>query len=52
MRDTLQEKYDNASDKWQEGDKGQECEQNISDIEGIINELTCIEDSINDLAEE
>lgn len=47
-----QESYDNKSEKWQEGDKGQEEQENISSLEDITNSLESVHGDIENLFEE
>lgn len=47
MRDKKQTYYDGKSEKWQEGDKGTEIQQDISDLESIISDCESLVDNIN-----
>jgi hypothetical protein len=41
-----QDKYDNASDSWQESDKGDECQDDITNIDAIVESLGTVIDDI------
>lgn len=47
-----QNSFDSKSEKWQDGDKGQEIQGNISDLENIISELESTYDNIDNLFQE
>lgn len=49
---TRQDSYDNKSEKWQDGDKGQEEQENISALEDIVNNLESATNDIDNLFEE
>ena len=39
IRDAEQEKFDSRSEKWQEGDKGQEAQTNIDELDSLAGDL-------------
>jgi hypothetical protein len=48
VRDDEQEKFDEKSDAWKEGDKGQEAEANIETLSGVVDALEGIDSEIED----
>jgi hypothetical protein len=45
IRDALQEKFDNASERYQEGEKGQAMEEQIGKLDDLILDLESAEDA-------
>lgn len=45
IRDEWQEKYDNASENWQEGEKGQALEEAIGNLDDLITNLEFADDA-------
>lgn len=52
MKEKRQESFDSKSDKWREGEKGEEEEQNLSDLEEITDAAQELYDKIENLFEE
>jgi hypothetical protein len=52
MKDSRQDAFDNKSEKWQEGEKGEEESENLSSLEDIVNELESTFSNIDNLFEE
>lgn len=46
-----QDKYDKASDKWQESEKGDECQQDILDADDIANDFDTVITNIESVFE-
>lgn len=51
FKDNLQDQFDSKSEKWQEGEKGEEMQGNISRLEDLLNELESAYSSMEDLFE-
>jgi len=52
MQSTRQESFDNKSEKWQEGEKGAEEQENLDAIEEIVSSLDDTHTNIDNLFEE
>ncbi len=51
LQGTKQESFDNKSEKWQEGEKGEEAQQEIDSLEELVGECESLVDNINNLFE-
>lgn len=46
-----QDFFDGKSEKWQEDEKGQECEQRISDLSGALDDVSSAATSLDGVGE-
>ena len=51
LQSSKQDTFDNRSEKWQEGDKGNEAQEEINSLEELAGECENLIDSINNLFE-
>ncbi len=51
MQAARQSSFENKSEKWQEGEKGEEEQNNLDELENIVSEIETAFDSINNLFE-
>lgn len=49
MKETRQEAFDNKSEKWQEGEKGEEESNNLGELDDIVSDLESAYDKMSDL---
>lgn len=52
LKDTEEGKYDDKSDRWKESEKGEQKQQDISDLESAVSDLESGFDSLENLFEE
>ena len=52
VQESLQDDFDNKSEKWQEGEKGEEAQQLIDDLSSIVDEVETAYDNLNDITSE
>jgi hypothetical protein len=52
LRDTLQEQYDNKSEKWQESEKGEAANTAIEELTGALDNLESAKDSLGNVVSE